>query len=158
LKIAPLIAFAVTAPALALALPARSATGMAAMQYYVGSWSCTGGTIGKKTLHATIKYTMDGDVLQDWIHVSDGYVQSSSLSYDSKNDRYVNAGVANDNTWFVNYTTLSGNTETGIDHARSDGKLGRGITVRTSSTSFTYTGYPNASAAKPDFKATCQKS
>jgi hypothetical protein len=158
LKIAALIAFVATSLALAVALPARSATGMAAMQYYVGSWSCTGGTIGKKMLHASLKYTMDGDILQNWIHVSDGYVQSGSISYDSKNDRYVNAGVANDNTWFVNYMTLSGNTETSVDHATADGKLGHGVTVRTSNTSFTYTGYPTVSGGNPNFKASCQKS
>ncbi len=138
-------------------IPARSATGMTAMQYYLGTWSCTGGTIGKPPGHATLTYTMNGNVLQDWIRAPKGYVQSSALTYDSKNDRYVSAGVANTNHWFVSYTTLSGNTETSVDHA-SSGTLVHGITVRTSSTTFTYTGYPALSAGKPDFKATCRKS
>jgi hypothetical protein len=156
-KIAAILVIATATLALTFVLPARSATGMSAMQYYVGTWSCTGGTIGKKPLHATINYTMDGKVLQSWIHVSDGYVQSDSLTYDSKNDRYVSAGVANDNTWFVSYVTLNGNTETSADHANSSGKLRRGTTVRTN-TSFTFTGYPAMSGGKADFKATCQKS
>jgi hypothetical protein len=143
--------------ALSFTLPARSATGMAAMQYYVGTWSCTGGTIGKPPGHATLTYTMNGNVLQDWIRAPKGYVQSSALTYDSKNGRYVNAGVANSTNWFVSYTTLSGNTETTFDHA-SSGTLQHGITVRTSSTTFTYTGFPTLSAAKPNFKASCQKS
>lgn len=68
------------------------------------------------------------------------------------------SGAANDRTWFVSYTTISGNTATAIDHANDSGKLGRGTTVRTSSTNFTYTGYPTASGGKAAFKATCQKS
>jgi hypothetical protein len=157
-KIAALVAMSAATLALAFTLPARSATGMSAMQYYVGTWSCTGGTIGKKSLHATVKYTMDGNVLQDWIRVSDGYVQSGSLTYDSKNDRYVGAGVASDNSWYVSYTTLSGNTETSVDHVNSSGMLGHGILVRTSSTNLTYTGYPTVSGGKANFKVTCQKS
>jgi hypothetical protein len=143
--------------ALMITLPARSATGMAAMQYYVGTWSCTGGSVGKPPGHATLKYTMNGDVLQAWIQAPKGYVESSATTYDSKNDRYVDAGVANDSTWFVTYRTISGNTETSVDHATTDGKLGHGITVRTGSANFTYAGYPTASGGKADFKATCQK-
>jgi len=163
-KIAALIAVTSASLALTFALPARAATGMSGMQYYVGTWSCTGGTIGKKPTQATLTYVMNGDVLQQWLRVPHSqtmkvpYVQSSSMTYDSKNDRYVDTGVANDGSWFVNYTTLSGNTETSVDHAVSSGKLGRGVTVRTSSTAFSYTGYPTTSGGKADFKATCQKS
>lgn len=151
--------FAIGAAALSLifTLPARSATGMAALQYYVGTWSCTGGTIGKPPGQATLTYTMNGDVLQVWIKAPKGYVQSSSRTYDSKNNRYVDAGVANNNNWFVTYITLSGNTETSIDHA-GNGTLGHGTTVRTSSSAFTYTGYPTLAAVKPDFKVACRKS
>lgn len=67
-------------------------------------------------------------------------------------------GVANDNSWFVSYTTLTGNTETSVDHANDSGKLGRGVTVRSSGTNFTYTGYPTVSGGTANFKAICQKS
>jgi hypothetical protein len=157
-KVAALIVFAAAWLALALAQPARSATGMSSMQYYVGTWSCTGGPIGKKPLHATIKYTLDGNILQNWIHVSDGYVSSGSLVYDSKKDGYVSTGAANDGSWSVSHGTLNGNTETFVDDANSTGKLGRGVTVRNSSSSFTYTGYPTASGGTANFKAACQKS
>jgi hypothetical protein len=157
-KIAALFALAAASLALVVALPARSATGMEAMQYYVGTWSCTGGVVGKPPGHATLKYTMNGDVLQTWIQAPKGYVQSSATSYDSKNGHYVGTGVANDSTWFVSYTTISGNTETSVDHANDSGKLGHGVTVRNGSTNFTYTGYPTVSGGKPDFKATCEKS
>lgn len=157
MKIAALFAF-VGSLLLVVTVPARSATGMAAMQYYVGTWSCMGGPVGKQPGHATLKYTMSGDILQQWIQAPKGYIQSASTSYDSKNGRYINAGVANDNTWFISYTTLTGNTESSVDRANDSGKLGRGTTVRTSNTNFTYTGYPTVSGGKADFKATCQKS
>lgn len=91
MKIAALFAIIAGAFILTVTLPARSATGMAAMQYYVGTWSCNGGVVGKPPGHATLKYTMNGNVLQQWIQAPKGYVQSAATSYDSKNDRYVNA-------------------------------------------------------------------
>ena len=150
---------AVVAAALTLAatLPAPSATGMEAMRYFVGTWSCTGGTIGKQPFHFTIRYTMSGDILRSWL-LAKGYVQSASLTLDSKNHRYINAAVANDGTWFVAYATISGQTETSIDHVTSDGKLGRLRIVRTSSTTFASTGYSAVSGGKALIEATCRKS
>jgi hypothetical protein len=152
-----LFGFAAALLGVSVTVPVRSATGMAAMQYYVGTWSCTGGAVGKPPGHASLKYTMNGDVLQAWVQAPKGYVESSSTTYDSKNDRYVDAGVANDSTWYVTYRTISGNMETSVDHATADGKLGHGTTVRAGSANFTYTGYPTVSGGKADFKATCQK-
>jgi hypothetical protein len=91
-----------------------------------------------------------------WLSAN-GYVQSGSLTYDSKNHRYINAAVANDGTWFVAYATISGTTESSIDHVTSEGKLGRLIIVRTSNTRFASTGYPSVSDGKAFFKANCQK-
>jgi hypothetical protein len=141
---------------LTVALPVRSATGMEAMQYYVGTWSCTGGIIGKRPFHFTVRYAMNGGVLRSWLS-SNGYIQSSSLTYDSKNHRYINAAVANDGTWFVAYATISGTTEISIDHVTSEGKLGRLIIVRTSNTRFASTGYPSVSDGKAFLKANCRK-
>lgn len=151
--------FAVIAASLTLtvAFPARSATGMEAMQYYVGTWSCTGGMIGKQPLYFTLRYALNGDILRSWLSAK-GYVQSGSLTYDSKNHRYINASVANDGTWFVAYATISGTAESSIDRVTSDGKLGRLIIVRTSSTRFASTGYSAVSDGKAIFKATCRKS
>jgi hypothetical protein len=151
--------FAAVAASLTLAatLPARSATGMEAMQYYVGTWSCTGGLIGKQPFHFTVTYAMNGAILRSWLSAK-GYVQSGSLAYDSKNHRYINAAVANDGTWFVAYATVSGTTESSIDHVTSDGKLGRLMIMRTSNTSFTSTGYSAISGGKVFLEATCRKS
>jgi hypothetical protein len=131
---------------------------MQKLEFLIGTWSCIGGAIDKEPLHFTIRYAMKGAILQSWLQAPKGYVQSSSLTYDSKNDRYVDAAVANDGTWFVAYRTTSGDTQTSVDHATSDGKLGRLVVVRTGSASFTSTGYPGTSGGTPFFKATCRKS
>jgi hypothetical protein len=157
-KIGAFLAVGAASLVLAPTPPARSATGMAAMQYYVGTWSCTGGATDKQPFHFTVRYTMNAGILQIWAQVPKGYVQSSSLRYDSKNDRYVEVAVANDNTWFVAYRTISGNTETSVDHVTSDGKLGRLVTVRISRTRYTSTIYPGLSGGKALLRWTCQRS
>jgi hypothetical protein len=157
-KVAVLWAIAAASIGLALTLPARSATGMAAIQYYVGTWSCIGGAIDRPPFHFTVRYSMNAAILQSWLQAPKGYVQSSSITYDSKNDRYVDAAVANDGTWFVAYRTIRGNTETSADHATSDGTLGRLVVARTNNASFTSTGYSSLSGGKAFFKATCRKS
>ncbi len=137
---------------------------MNAMQYYVGTWACSGGTPGEKPGPATLVYTMTDGVLHQMVtapmtgKMKQPYAQSDAETYDARNNRYVDAGMANSGRWWVGYTTLNGNTENSVDHMASNGKLGHGVTVRTSSTAFTFTGYPTLSGGKPDFKATCHKS
>lgn len=156
--------FAAAILALVVPLTAQSATGMNAMQYYVGTWACSGGTPGEKPGPATLVYTMTDGVLHQMVtapmtgKMKQPYAQSDAETYDARNNRYVDAGMANSGRWWVGYTTLNGNTENSVDHMASNGKLGHGVTVRTSSTAFTFTGYPTLSGGKPDFKATCHKS
>jgi hypothetical protein len=138
-------------------LPARPATGMEAMQFYVGTWSCVWGVVGKEPYHFTSTYTMSDGILRNWV-AAKGYAQSGSIAYDSKNHRYINSAVANDGTWYVAYATISGGTESSVDHVTSDGELGRLIIVRTSGTSFAATGYSAVSGGKVVIKATCRKS
>ena len=157
MKIATLFAVAAASLMPTFALPARSATGIAAIEYKEGTWSCTGGTIGKQPFHFTVTYTKNGDFLQIWFRWPKGYVESGSITYDSKNHRYVRADVVSDGSWFVAYATINGSTETSVDQANNEGKLGRLVTVRNSSTSITSTGYTAVSGGKPFLKATCQK-
>jgi hypothetical protein len=158
MKIAPLSAAAAASLALTFTLPARSATGMAAMQYKVGTWSCTGGTIGKQPFHFTVTYTRNGDFLQIWFRWPKGSVETGSLTYDSKKHRYVRADVVSDGSWFVAYATVNGNTETSVDQANNEGTLGRLVTVRNSNTTVTSTGYDAVSGGKAFIRATCHKS
>jgi hypothetical protein len=154
---------AVGATAAALPAGAQSA-GVSALQYYVGTWACTGGPPGKPQSKATITYTLDSGILHSTIAapkqngMTQPYLQSSSTTYDAKNNRYIAGGVSNDPMTFTSAWTLSGNVETSRDLSVSSGKPGHGTTVRNSSSMFTYTGYPTMTSTRPSFKATCRKS
>jgi hypothetical protein len=144
---------------------APSATGMAAMQYYVGNWTCIGGDVGQKPVNATLTYTLDDGVLREWIYVAaqgkmkSPYAQNSTTTYDSKNGRFVQVNLSNEVAWSVVYAKpWAGNVELWTDHETSSGKLERGETTRNSQGSFTYLGYPTVTATKPNFRATCRRS
>lgn len=132
------------------------------MQYYVGSWACTGGMPGKAQNHATLSYTMDDGMLREWIVVpvqsgqKTPFGQELLTTYDASHGRFVQVYMDSAGEWGVTYVTLNGNTETGVDHATSSGHLGHGMTKRMGST-FTYTGYPTLTSTTPNFKATCHR-
>jgi hypothetical protein len=161
---AAIAAFALCAVALVFHSTAQSATGMSAMQYYVGSWSCTGGTPGKTQVHAALTFTINGGLMRQWVVVpvqtgqKTPYYQSVASTYDAKHGRYVDVGMDNSGGWGVTYVTLNGNTERGVDHVTSDGKLGHDTTVRVNNSTFTYTGYPTLTSTMANFKATCHRS
>jgi hypothetical protein len=153
------LAIIVAAPA-----AAQSATGMGAMQYYVGTWSCSAGMVGQAASTATATYTLDSGVLHAWINVpkqgkmKSVYAFSEATTYDAKNARYVETRLDNLASWGVAYAKpWTGNTETWTDHATSDGKLTRGNTVRVSQNEFTFDNYPSQSATKVDFKGSCHR-
>jgi hypothetical protein len=144
---------------------ARAASGTAALQYYVGTWSCQAGTIGKPASKATATYTLDSGLLRELVNVpaqgkmTKPYTISIATSYDAKKGRYVQTATANDGSWWVSAAQpWTGNTEEWTDQANSDNKLGRGETVRTNQNTFSFTGYAAVSATKPDFKGTCSRS
>jgi hypothetical protein len=159
-------AFAIFGLAIAVGAPmaAQSASGMAAMQYYVGTWSCSAGMVGRAASTATATYTLDSGVLRAWIDVpkqgkmKSAYAFSEATTYDAKSGRYVQTQLDNLARWSVAFEKpWTGNTESWTDHATSDGKLTRGHTVRVSQNAFTFEGYPTLSAAKPDFKGACRR-
>lgn len=144
---------------------AQSATGMAAMQYYVGTWSCVGKQTGQAATNATLTYSVDSGVLREWVNVpaqgkmKQPYVISIATTYDAKNGRYVQTGLDSTAAWWVSYAKpWAGNTEQWADHANSTGKLGRSQTVRNDQNSFTFIGYETIASMKPNFKATCHRS
>lgn len=142
---------------------AQPAPGMAAMQYYVGSWSCAATNVGRPPTTATLTYTLDTGVLRQWVIVpaqgkmTQPYVISIATTYDAKNGRYVQTGLDSIAAWWVSYGTLSGNTEQWTDHANSD-KLGRAQAVRTDDNSFVFMGYDTVASTQPNFQATCRRS
>jgi hypothetical protein len=147
------------------ALPAfaQSGSGTSGLQYYVGTWSCTGGPVGQSPNKATITYTLDSGVLHQTIAapkqgtMKTAYVSSASTTYDAKGNRYITGGVSNDPASFTSMWTLSGNVETSRDTWTSSGKPGHGQTIRNSNSMFTYTGYSTLTSTKPSFKAVCRR-
>jgi hypothetical protein len=163
-RIAAISAFAACVAAFALNSTAQSATGMSAMQYYVGSWSCTGGAPGKTQSRASITYTLDNGVLRGWVAVpaqtgmKTPYNQEAVMTYDAKNHRYVQVSMDSQGFWTVSYIMLNGNRESGTDHAVSSGHPGHSTTDRVSNSTFTFLGYPTLTSTKPDFGGTCHRS
>ena len=146
------------------ALPAAAQPGASSLKYYVGTWSCTGGPPGQTPEKATITGSLSSGILYQTISapkqgkMKQSYYSSSSTTYDAKNNRYMVGGVSNEPLSFSSAWTLNGNVETARDLYSSDGKPGRGTTVRNSNTMYTYTGYPSLTSTKPNFKATCRRS
>ena len=142
---------------------AQSTSGASALEYYVGTWSCTGQATGQPPTRATLTYTLDSGILHQTIDapkmgkMKQAYISSSSTTYDAKNNRYIGSGLNNNAAAWASIWTLSGNVETGRDLWVSNGKPGRSQTVRNSSTTFTYSGYDTVASTKPNFKATCRK-
>jgi hypothetical protein len=157
------LVFSILALALVAPAGAQPAAGMAAMQYYVGTWSCLAGPPGQPPQKATATYTADSGILRQWVSVpaqgkmTKAYALASSLTYDAKNQRYVSDSLDNTNSWGVSYVTMTGNTEHWMDHATSDGKLGHATLVRTNKNSFALTGYSTPTGTKADFHVACTR-
>jgi hypothetical protein len=144
---------------------AQPATGMAAMQYYVGTWSCQAGVIGKLASKSTVTYTLDSGLLREWVDVppqgkmTTPYLNSIATSYDAKKRRYVQTGTDNEGNWWVSFAEpWTGNTEHWTNHAFSDNNIRRYEWTRTSRNTFRFTEYPSRTATKPDFRGTCNRS
>jgi hypothetical protein len=138
---------------------------MAAMQYYVGSWSCSGSMVGEAPFHATATFTMDNGILRQWVSVppfgkmTQAYYLTFALSYDSKHQRYSQTSLDNLGSWTTSSAKpFTGNTEHWTDTASSDPKLGWGEIVRVSQNAYTYTGYGSMTAKAPNFKVSCTRS
>lgn len=155
-----LLAFGVAA---LLPTNASAAPGMAAMEYYVGKWSCLTGPVDHTTNKTLETYTMESDVLHETYltpaqtSVSKPYALTLLIAYDVKNDRYGAVALDSSAGWTIGTVTLNGNVEQWTYAGASNGKLGRGTAVRTDENHFTFTSYPTSTAANPDFKEVCER-
>jgi hypothetical protein len=135
---------------------------MAAMQYFVGAWDCKA-TLGTLPLNISLKFVMDSGILREWDEVqipgkAVPYTISKSISYDAKNDRWVQAQADSDGTWIVSYLKpWTGNTEEWLGQAASDGKLGRNETIRNGANDFAFKNYVNPVDTKPDLEGACTR-
>lgn len=156
---------ALGAPAGAQMMSGQSTMGMGPMQYYVGSWSCMAGPVGKPPSKATATYTLDSGVMRGWVLVpaqgkmKSAYALEIVTTYDAKNHRFVQTQLGNDSNWSVDYAKpWTGNTEQWADHANSVPPLGHSQTIRTSQNRFDFMGYATLTSMKPAFKGYCTRS
>ena len=143
----------------------RAASGAAALQYYVGTWSCQAGAIGKLSKKSTVIYTFDSGILREWVDVppqgtmATPYLNSIATSYDANKGHYVQTGMDNEGFWWVSFAEpWTGNTEQWTNHASSDNNIRSYKWVRTNRNTFSFTEYPSRTATKPDFGGTCSRS
>lgn len=146
------------------AVTAQSASGMDAMKYFVGTWTCKGAMAAGPTLDITLKFVMDSGILREWDEVripgtAAPYAISKSIVYDAKNSRWVQVQGDVDGTWIVSYLKpWTGKTEEWLGQASFDGKLGRDETIRTGANEFGFKNYANPADTKPDLDGTCTRS
>jgi hypothetical protein len=144
---------------------AEPTTGKTSMQYYVGTWSCQAGPIGRPASKSTATYTLDSGVLREWVDVpaqgkmTKPYVISIATTYDAKKGQYVQTGLDNQAGWWVSSAKpWTGNIEQWADRSNSDNELGRGQVVRTDQNTFSFASYGTLTATKPNFEGTCNRS
>ena len=142
---------------------AQTPAGMAAMQYYVGTWACV--AADEPDSNSTATYAIENGVLRDSVVVpaqgklTSTYQLAIATVFDAKNDRYVQTSLDNQATWAVSFAKpFTGNTEEWVNDATNSGKLGRVEVVRTNANAFDIIGYSTTSQTKPDFKVTCHRS
>lgn len=145
----------------AVAQPPR---GMAAMQYFVGTWACKATPVGLPELDVSVRFVMDSGILREWDEIQlpsqpVPYTISKSISYDATKERWVQVQLDSKGVWIIsNLKPWTGNTEEWLDEASSDGKLGRNETIRTSANEFSFRAYANPTNVKPDLEGTCTRS
>jgi hypothetical protein len=159
------VALSVLAAVLTASAGAQSATGMDAMRYYVGTWSCVGGAAGLPQVRATQTYVLDSGVLRLWTSVpvqgkmKKPYHSSEATTYDEKNGRYVLTLLNSGADWTVSVAKpWTGNIERWTDIASNDGKFGHSEQVRTDDNTYSYLAFPTLTSTQPYFRMTCKRS
>jgi hypothetical protein len=158
-------AYSVFILALVVAAPlgAQTTGGMSAMGYYVGTWKCVAGPIGKPQNNATATYVMSGSVLNESLSVpmqngmKGPYSANLATSYDGKG-RYIQTFLDNYGTWSVSYAPpWTGNTEQWTDLTNNVGEPGHTQAVRADNDHFTFTSYGTPTGSTPNFQGSCQR-
>jgi len=142
---------------------AETTNGMAAMQYYSGTWACA--AVGEAGSNATATYTIENGTLRQSLvlppqgKITEPYQLTVVTTFDAKNDRYVKTLLDNQATWTVSFAKpFTGNTEEWVDTANDSGKLGRSEIVRTDKNTFSVAGFSTIAQSKPDYTVICHRS
>jgi hypothetical protein len=86
---------------------ADAADPMDALQFFVGTWSCSEHQSNKPSLSSTFTFVMESGLLRQWIvrpkqgSMRAPYVVNSTFAYDSTHRRYVQTEMDNEAAWWV---------------------------------------------------------
>jgi hypothetical protein len=157
---------------LALALCAASApaipaaaqpAGMAAMQYYVGTWSCLATPRGRPTEKATSTFTLDSGLPRQWVvappqgKMRGAFVFSSAVTYDADQRRFVSTYLDNAAGWEVSVAPpWNGNTERWTDLSTDSGKLSRTEIMRAGRNAFRVTAF-DMKTGRTELRVSCAR-
>jgi len=152
-------------PAFAASDPTAATGPLSAMNYFIGSWNCTGGPVGPPPGKATILYEVEtGNIIQESIDVapagkSPGIHYLTAYSYDAKKHRIYAAGVDAMGGWGVSWTAgWKGDVLAWTDVVTSDGDLGRGTITKAGATAYNILAYAKVKGVeKVVLKVHCDK-
>lgn len=170
MRLRTVLGFSVLAWSLTIAASAQ-ATGMDAMRYYVGTWTCKGApqtdkgfsgdvstgtatyTLQSGTLHERLLIPAKGDQMKP-------YTLNVTTTYDAAKERYVSASVDSNENWSVMYAPpiRAGKFERWTDHQTSSGKQGRKDVIRYNQAMFATFSFPTTQrGGQPDFRSFCHR-
>jgi hypothetical protein len=165
------LGFSVLAGSLTIAASAQ-ATGVDALRYYVGTWTCKGAPVTERGFSGdvstgTATFTLQGGTLHEHLMIppkgdqTKPYSLNVTTTYDAAKERYVAASVDSDENWSVMYAPpFQGNKlEHWTDHQTSSGKHGRKDVIRYTQTMFATFSFPTTAGqgARPDFRSFCHR-
>lgn len=163
------LGFAILAASLSLSAGAQP-TGMDAMRYYVGTWTCKGAPVGKgysvTVSTGTATFSLANGVLHEQLTIppkdeqAKPYTLNVRTTFDAAKDRYVSASMDSNENWSVMYAPpfIGGKLEHWTDHQTSSGKRGHTDVMRYNQSMFATFAFPTTDRkGQPDFRSFCHR-
>jgi hypothetical protein len=141
----------------------QAADPLAALQSYVGTWSCIERKAGNPPLSSRFTFAMESNLLRQWIarpkqgSMRAPYVVNSTYAYDAAHRRYVQTEMDNDAAWYVSVAEpWVGNTIHWVDLATST-QPSRWEMTRVDDATFTIASFSQLADQAPSYTATCKR-
>jgi hypothetical protein len=148
-----------------VALPVRATAinPMAALAFYVGTWSCSDGLIGRPTHEGTWTFAMRGGIMYELILIpTQGDLSSPSISnatfaFDTKDNHYVETEMDNTAAWYVSVAKPPWKDTIRWRDVASWTRLAHWEMSRIDGDHFIVESFPAATATKPNYRAVCKR-
>jgi len=145
--------------------PVHSATPdrMAPLGFYVGTWSCVDGPIGRGTHKGTWTFEMRSGVMFESIiipkqrDVPYPSVTNATFAFDQKNNRYVETEMDNTAAWYVSVAKPDWKNVISWKDIASWTQLSHWDMARLDLNHFMVVAYPTATAIRPNYKGVCKR-